>query len=82
MNLEAGQRAKSRAAFSAALEYFEAGLRLLSAESWEKHYRLTLNLHREATEAAGISGGYSRMEVLADAVHTHASNLSGRDPNL
>ncbi|MEJ2692406.1 MAG: histidine kinase dimerization/phospho-acceptor domain-containing protein, partial [Candidatus Thiodiazotropha sp.] len=72
MSLQAGRKAKARAAFAAAMDYFETGLELLGKESWEAHYRLVLTLHQEAAEAACLCGRYDRMKELVEVTHGNA----------
>ena len=62
LNWNAGQRAKSLAAFHAALAYFRAGLELLPGDCWETEYELAWNLHREAAECAYLSGHFAEAE--------------------
>jgi len=80
MNLRAGKRAKSRAAFATALDYFESGLHLLGEERWQDLYQLILEIAQEAVEAACISGAYDRMRKLAEIVHLHAACLLDEVP--
>ena len=74
LNHEAGQKAKSSAANSAAYGYFTQGIDLLPAGSWEQHYALTLALHEEAAEAAYLCHRYDDMEALVERILTHAAD--------
>ncbi|MEG4069912.1 AAA family ATPase [Microcoleus sp. Pol11C2] len=65
LNLVAGKKAKAATAYSAAVEYLNAGRELLTANSWESQYQLTLTLHEEAAEAAYLNGDFEEMEILA-----------------
>ncbi|MBD2185538.1 AAA family ATPase [Aerosakkonema funiforme] len=65
LNLMAGQKAKAAAAYAGAIAYLNAGLKLLSADSWQSDYELTLALYEEAAEAAYLSGDFEQMEKLA-----------------
>ncbi|HEY9611328.1 serine/threonine-protein kinase PknK, partial [Allocoleopsis sp.] len=47
LNLMAGQKAKAATAYGAAIKYFHMGRELLSANSWENSYDLTLAIHEE-----------------------------------
>ena len=80
MNLRAGKKAKSRAAFATALDYFESGLLLLGEDGWRDRYQLLLELSQEAAEAACISGDYGRMQRLAENVHLHTACLLDEVP--
>ncbi|MBD1810024.1 AAA family ATPase [Microcoleus sp. FACHB-SPT15] len=75
LNLMAGQKALAATAYEAALKYFNAGLKLLSAESWQSEYDLTLALYSEAAGAAYLSGHFGEMEQLVDVVLNHASTV-------
>ncbi|WP_202225222.1 AAA family ATPase [Okeania sp. KiyG1] len=50
LNLIAGKKAKAATAYEAAVNYFNVGLQLLNAASWEEQYQLAFDLHFEASE--------------------------------
>jgi predicted ATPase/signal transduction histidine kinase len=75
LNLTAGKKAKSSAAYGAAKSYFLAGLQLGGAAAWKTHYDLTLLLSVEATEAAHLSGDFEQMDQLAKMVLQNARTL-------
>ncbi|GAB4178509.1 MAG: AAA family ATPase [Coleofasciculaceae cyanobacterium] len=75
LNLMAGQKAKTAAAYRAAIGYLNAGLKLLSADSWQSSYDLTLTLHEEAAEAAYLCGDFEQMEQLASVVLNYAKTV-------
>ena len=75
LNLVAGKKAKAATAYAAAVEYFNVGKKLLTANSWENQYELTLGLHTEAAEAAYLCGDFDRMEELASVVESCAKML-------
>ncbi|MEG5042458.1 MULTISPECIES: serine/threonine-protein kinase PknK [unclassified Microcoleus] len=75
LNLLAGKKAKVSAAYKSALDYFAAGRQLLSADSWQTQYDLTLNLYEEAAEAAYISTDFEQMEELATPVLQQAKTV-------
>ncbi len=75
LNLQAGQKALTATAYEAAFQYFNAGLKLLDVESWQREYNLTLTLHSEATEAAYLSGHFDTMEQLVEAVLSHTKTV-------
>ena len=56
LNLQAGKKAKTSAAYSPAYLYFQAGIKTLPDDAREKEYELTLNLYASAAEAAYLSG--------------------------
>ena len=68
LNLIAGRKAKSSAAYKPALAYFQAGLTLIGQEGWVTHYELTLALSVAATEAAYLAGDFEAMDQLAKIV--------------
>nr|WP_242055060.1 PAS domain-containing protein [Nostoc flagelliforme] len=72
LNLQAGQKALAATAYEAAFKYFNAGLKLLDVESWQREYDLTLVLHSEAAEAAYLSGHFDEMERLVEEVLNRA----------
>jgi signal transduction histidine kinase len=75
LNLLAGQKAKAAAAYGAAIKYFQVGRELLSANSWQNSYDLTLAIHEEAVEAAYLNGDFIAMEQLAEVVLNHAKTV-------
>ncbi|MEG4841746.1 AAA family ATPase [Microcoleus sp. B9-D4] len=75
LNLVAGKKAKAATAYAAAVEYFNIGKKLLTANSWENQYELTLGLHTEAAEAAYLCGDFDGMEELASVVESCAKML-------
>lgn len=72
LNLAAGRRARERAAFDAALNYFRSGMRLLNPDCWESHYQLTLALHFERFECAYVMGYGEEANELFREVIAHA----------
>ncbi|MBG1243248.1 AAA family ATPase [Nostoc sp. NZL] len=75
LNLQAGQKALAATAYEAAFKYFNAGLKLLNGESWQREYGLTLALHSEAAEAAYLSGHFDEMERLVEEVFKRAKTV-------
>ena len=78
LNLIAGGKAKSSAAYNPALSYFQTGLQLVGENGWEKHYELTLSLYVEATETAYLCGNFAQMDDLAAIVLQKAGTLLDR----
>lgn len=68
LNLMAGKKAKASAAYQAAARYLKAGLKLLSANSWEDEYDLTLDLYVEAVSAEYLNAEFDEAEKLAAIV--------------
>ncbi len=75
LNLLAGQKAKIATAYNATVEYLNVGIKLLSADSWQSQYHLTLSLYSEAVEAAYLNGNYEEMEKLAEVAIAQAKTL-------
>ncbi|NET37986.1 MAG: AAA family ATPase, partial [Cyanothece sp. SIO1E1] len=75
LNLMAGRKAIASTAQTAALGYFSLGLQLLTADSWQQHYDLTLALHEAAAEAAYLCGDFDQMERLIEVVLQTAQTL-------
>ncbi|RZM75677.1 AAA family ATPase [Leptolyngbya iicbica] len=75
LNLAAGQKAIAAAAYVPAYAYLSAGLRCLSAQSWQLQYDLTLQLHQAATEAAFLSGDFEAMDRLVTTVVSQAHDV-------
>ncbi|MDM8559407.1 ATP-binding sensor histidine kinase [Candidatus Parabeggiatoa sp. HSG14] len=75
LNLKAGHKARASTAYAAASKYLTIGLELLPSDSWQTQYNLTLALHESASEAAYLSGYFSRQEQLAEVVLAKAQSL-------
>ncbi|OKH40593.1 serine/threonine protein kinase [[Phormidium ambiguum] IAM M-71] len=75
LNLIAGQKAKAAAAYVAAIAYLQVGLSLLTENSWNNQYELTLALHTEAAEAAFLNGDFEEMQRLVEIVQNCAKRL-------
>ncbi|MEH2448806.1 MAG: AAA family ATPase [Nostoc sp.] len=71
-NLMASRKAKAAIAYTAAYKYAQVGIELLSQNSWQHQYELTLALHQVATEAAYLSGDLEQMAGFASLVLKHA----------
>lgn len=75
LNLAAGKRAISSAAYGPAFDYLKVGVNLLEEDSWRQRYDLALELHVEAARAAYLNTEFSEMERLASVVLLHAKEL-------
>ena len=75
LNLTAGEKAKSSAAYGAALKYFQTALSLLDAESWRFNYPLTLKLHENYAESAYLTGDFELMETIIEQVIERGQDL-------
>ncbi|MEO1636902.1 MAG: AAA family ATPase, partial [Cyanobacteria bacterium J06631_9] len=75
LNLAAGRRAKMATAYSAAMEYFSVGRRLLPDNSWKSAYKLTLALYEELSEVAYLNGDFEQSAQFAAMVLEQATSL-------
>jgi predicted ATPase len=75
LNLLAGQKAKGATAYRAALQYEIAGIELLTTDSWQHQYDLSLVLHEEAAETAYLSGDFLGMEQWVAVVLQQAKTV-------
>jgi predicted ATPase/signal transduction histidine kinase len=78
LNLIAGCKAKKSTAYSAAVSYLNRGLNLLTANSWQADYDLTLNLHLENIEAQYLNSNFPIANDLAEIVLQQTDNLLHR----
>lgn len=78
LNLAAGRKAKTSAAYGAVLKYLGTGIGLLDQGGWERQYDLALHLHSEAAEAACLTGEFGEMERLIAEVLDRAGTLLDR----
>ncbi|MEG4352166.1 AAA family ATPase [Microcoleus sp. LAD1_D5] len=74
-NLIAGKKAKSSAAYEAALKYFNVGLELLLDVAWQSHYDLIMELHTQALESSYINTDFERAFQLSEVIIFRAQNL-------
>jgi histidine kinase len=74
INLRAGIKARSSAAFQQALSYFEKGLSLLPKETWSVDYDFTLHLFDETAELAFLCGEMDRAEELVIIILNKVKN--------
>ncbi|BBD66645.1 multi-sensor signal transduction multi-kinase [Nostoc commune NIES-4072] len=78
LNLNAGRKAKEATAYGAAIHYLNSGMELLTINSWEIAYELTLSLYEEAAEAAFLSNQFELMEFLIQIVIQQTTTLLDR----
>ena len=78
LNLMAGQKAKIATAYEAAYQYLTMGLKLLTPESWQTHYDLTLVLHIEALQAAYLNMEFAQIEPWAEVILQNAKTTLER----
>lgn len=75
LNLAVGKKAKSTSSYEAAWNYFQVGLSLLAADSWERQYHLTLTLHVQTIEMAYLTGYSEQADQLFARVLRCANSL-------
>ncbi|MBE9206650.1 AAA family ATPase [Nostoc sp. LEGE 06077] len=75
MNFIAGRKALGSTAYAAAIKYLTTGIELLSSDSWETQYELTLAVYETAAEATYLAGEFEQMERLVDIVLAQAKTL-------
>jgi len=73
LNLLAGKKAKSSAAYATAWRHLALALELSPADAWTAHYATTLELHDEAVETAFLHGDLARMQALIEVIQRHAA---------
>lgn len=78
LNLVAGNKAKTLAAFEPAFNHYTIGLRFLDENSWQRRYNLTLKLHVECAEAARLCGKFTEIQRLLDVVIQNARTILDR----
>jgi predicted ATPase len=66
LNLKAAQKAKTATAYSAAYNYAQIGIKLLS--SWSEQYNLALTLHETLAEVAFLNGDFGAVPALTKVV--------------
>jgi diguanylate cyclase (GGDEF)-like protein/PAS domain S-box-containing protein len=71
LNLRAGLKAKTSAAFVTAADYFSKGLALLGADPWSVDYDTALSLYIEVIEAEYINTHYEEAKAIADEALNH-----------
>ncbi len=78
LNLQAGKKAKASIAYQLALRYLETGLGLLSPNSWEQQYKLTLEIHVETLELLYLNTKFDRIVDFSETILKQASNILDR----
>ncbi|MBM5572582.1 MULTISPECIES: response regulator [Deefgea] len=64
LNLQAGLKARTSAAYQAAFHHLQIGLSLLTTDCWQACPQLTLDLHISAAESAYLSGDFASAERI------------------
>ena len=74
LNLRAGKRAKTTAAYQDALKYFTYGTDILPDQAWDERYDLTFPLYRERSECEYLCGNSEKAEQLFGTLLEHAQS--------
>ncbi len=82
LNLAAAHKTKQSAAFQAAYDYTQMGLRLLSPSSWQTDYVLTRDLHTEAVQCAYLCHQQEEMWRWSEQALPHIADLLEQLPIL
>ncbi|WP_437814615.1 AAA family ATPase [Sorangium sp. So ce1078] len=80
LNLAAGRKAKSSAAYRPAADYLAAGTAMLAEDCWETQYELAYALHLERAECAQQNGDLDEAERLCTLLLSHAKTLLHKAP--
>ena len=75
LNLLAGRKAKDSAAYKLALDYLEVGINLLTQDSWQQEYDLSLALYETAAEVAYLNGDFEGRLQLGNTVIQEAKTV-------
>jgi predicted ATPase/signal transduction histidine kinase len=76
INLRAGRKAKTSAAYASACVYFAAGMALLDEQDWSSQYELTFSLWLERAECELLSGNFENAErLIGDLLRRGASKV-------
>ncbi len=76
LNLMAGLKSKTAAAFETAWKYFSLGSELLSVASWKKDYKLTKELYLKRSECEYFIGNTDAAEPIFDLLLNHVNSNS------
>ncbi|MBW4592974.1 MAG: AAA family ATPase [Brasilonema angustatum HA4187-MV1] len=75
LNLYVGKKAKASAAYEPALKYLETGLELLTKNSWESQYELTIELYLETLEVLYFNTKFEKVEELSIFILQHTQEI-------
>jgi len=74
IDLKAGRKAKTSAAYTSALGHFASGMALLAESDWASHYPLTFRLWLECAECEFLTGNLDRAEQLIAQLLSRATS--------
>ncbi|MBD0389257.1 MAG: AAA family ATPase, partial [Nostoc sp. C3-bin3] len=78
LNLLAGRKAIAATAYTAAIEYLTLGMELLTADSWQSHYNLTLALYEDAAKAEYLNTNFEQAIKLTDLILQQTTQILDR----
>ncbi|GAB1539530.1 AAA family ATPase [Scytonema sp. NUACC21] len=64
LNLLAGRKAKDSSAYEPAAKYLRLAMDLLTEDSWQTQYDVTITLYKETAEMEFINGNFEKAEFL------------------
>jgi len=76
--LKVGRRSAALKDFGHSLSYFENGKSFLDVGSWEHQYKLSIDLHDAAADAACALGAVSDVQKYSLSVLSHATSLEDK----
>ncbi|BBD58873.1 two-component hybrid sensor and regulator [Nostoc sp. HK-01] len=74
LNLRAGHKAKVATAYSAAVSYLNTGLTLLTADSWQSQYDLTLQFYEALAESEYLNTNFAQSQQFIEQTLLSARN--------
>ncbi len=75
LNIIAGKKAKSTAAYTVALTYFETAKKLLDKNSWNTDYKLTLEINENIAKLCYLIGEYKKTDDIVNIVIDNTTNF-------
>ncbi|WP_118166961.1 AAA family ATPase [Nostoc sphaeroides] len=78
LNLLAGRKAITATAYTAAIEYLTLGMELLTADSWQSQYALTLALYENAAKAEYLNTNFEEAIKLTDLILQQTTQMLDR----
>ena len=78
LNLRAGKKSKSSAAFEESLRYLRTASGMLPENSWDRHFRLTMDIHTERAEAEYLNTNFEAAEELFDIIIARTGDPVGK----
>ena len=75
LNLSAAKKAKLSTAYGVALKYSTFAIELLTAESWETEYQLTLEIYLQKAEAEYLNGNFDDSKYFIEIIISRTNNI-------